>query len=347
MAETITFKPKNIAKKLLQALPDKAQDVLRKRFGLDENAERMTLESIGDIYGITRERVRQIENFALQSIKKSKEFAETEPVFGELKKHFDAYGRGIAHEDNFLNHTASDEATRNHVHFLLVLGDGFTRIKEDNKFYQRWTTDPELAEQVHNALDALTKNLDENDLLKEEEIVADFLKHIKRECPGVNIEDNEVAKRWLALSKGIGRNPLGDWGMASSPNIKVRGMRDLAFLVIRKHGEPLHFSKVASEISKYFERPAHVATCHNELIKDERFVLVGRGLYALTEWGYQRGTVRDIIKSVLEKEGPLTKSEIVERVAKERYVKESTISVNLQNGSFFKRNPEGRYVIVV
>jgi hypothetical protein len=346
MVETLTFKPKIVVKKLLHVLPEKAQDVLKKRFGLDDNAERMTLEAIGSTYGITRERVRQIENFAIQSLKKSNEFKEIGPVFDELRNRLHEYGQGVAHEEHFLSHIASDNSARNHIHFFLVLGEPFVRLKEDENFYQRWTTDQDKAEKIHDALSALEKNLDTDDLLKEEEIISQFLNHLKREEKSLRIEDMEVVKRWLLLSKGISRNPLGDWGVVSSPNIKVRGMRDLAFLVLRKHGKPLHFSHVAKEITDRFGRPAHVATCHNELIKDGRFVLVGRGLYALSDWGYSRGTVRDIIKSILEKEGPLTKSEIVIKVGKERYVKESTISVNLQNGNFFKRNSEGRYLVV-
>ena len=120
-------------------------------------------------------------------------------------------------------------------------------------------------------------------------------------------------------------------------------MRDYAFLVIRKHGSPIHFKEVAKAISTYFNKKAHVATTHNELIKDPRFVLVGRGLYALAEWGYMSGVVKDVIKKILEKEGPLSKEKIVDKVLKERYVKENTILVNLQNPKYFKKDKEHRY----
>jgi hypothetical protein len=92
-----------------------------------------------------------------------------------------------------------------------------------------------------------------------------------------------------------------------------------------------------------FKKKAHVATTHNELIKDPRFVLVGRGLYALAEWGYSPGVVRDVIKSLITKNGPMTKEQIIDKVMKERYVKENTIIVNLQNPTFFKREKDGTY----
>ena len=160
----------------------------------------------------------------------------------------------------------------------------------------------------------------------------------------IEIDKNEeILRRWLSMSKKISRNPLGEWGLAASPNIKLKGVRDYAFLVLRKHGSPIHFKEVAKAITQYFNKKAHVATTHNELIKDKRFVLVGRGLYALAEWGYMSGVVKDVIKKILEKEGPLSKEDVIKKVLKERYVKENTILVNLQNAKYFKKGKDNLY----
>ena len=123
-------------------------------------------------------------------------------------------------------------------------------------------------------------------------------------------------------------------------------MRDYAYLIIRRHGSPIHFREVAKIITDVFKIKAHVATCHNELIKDPRFVLVGRGLYALSEWGYMSGVVKDVIRKIIEKNGPLTKAQIIEKVLKERYVKENTIIINLQNPKYFKKNKDSKYEVI-
>ena len=141
----------------------------------------------------------------------------------------------------------------------------------------------------------------------------------------------------------MSKYPLGEWGKSDSQNVKTKGIRDYAYLAMRKHGSPIHFRDIAKLIEKLFNKKAHIATTHNELIKDKRFVLVGRGLYALTEWGYASGVVREVIKKMIEKHGPLTKEEIIQRVMKERYVKENTILVNLQNSKFFKKDKDGKY----
>jgi hypothetical protein len=114
---------------------------------------------------------------------------------------------------------------------------------------------------------------------------------------------------------------------------------------MRKHGSPMHFREVAKAIESTFGKKTHIATTHNELIKDARFILVGRGTYGLGEWGYKPGVVRDVIKDILKKNGPLSKEDIIDRVLKERFLKKNTILVNLQNAKYFKKNKQGLYTV--
>lgn len=339
---TLSFKPKAVTKRLLSVLTKRGQDVIENRYGLGAKSLRMTLDAIGKKYDITRERVRQIENHSLSIIRKSKEYKDQKDVFSELKAVVFELG-GIVSEKDLLKHLAKDQATQNHIHFLLIIGEEFMKEREDEEFKHRWHVDSELSKKIHSALRKLYSKLSDDELVLESDLIDDFLEEVR----DINdkYKNEEVIKRWLAISNKIGKNPLGEWGRTSSPNVNAKGMRDYAFLVIRKHGSPIHFKEVAKAISQYFDKKAHVATTHNELIKDPRFVLVGRGLYALAEWGYMSGVVKDVIKKIIEKEGPLTKEEITKKVLKERYVKENTIMVNLQNPKYFKKDSSGRYNI--
>lgn len=342
-ADKTGFKPKAIVKRLLAALPERSKTVLEARFGLGSNIEKVTLEAIGKRYGITRERVRQIENHALAQLKKSSAFAEAEAAFHELERIIDSLG-GIVCEEDLLNFMTKDVSMQNHIYFLLVLGDPFKYRKEDDEVNRCWYVDKELAEKVEQALKNLYSNLSDEELIPEGEMIDRFLKELQ------DINDkhrnDEVLRRWLKISKKIGKNPLGEWGQSHSPNVKTKGVRDYAYLAVKKHGSPLHFREVASMIEKMFNRAAHVATTHNELIKDSRFVLVGRGMYALKEWGYTQGVVRDVIREILRKHGPLSKDQIIEKVLKERHVKPGTIVVNLQNQKYFKRGKDGKFILV-
>jgi DNA-binding winged helix-turn-helix (wHTH) protein len=340
MASTVTFKPKQVTKRMLSNLPDRAYEVITNRFGLTDDAQRKTLEAIGKKYGITRERVRQIENAALALIRKSQVFKDEKAVFEELKKLLHTLG-GIVSEQELLSHVSKDKLTQNHIHLYLTLGDDFKKHKEDDDFKTRWSVSDEVSEEVHRSLKNLYESLSDDELIPESELIARFLDEIKNISE--QYKNEEIAKRWLAISKNINKNPLGEWGKATSSSIKTRGIKDYAFLMMRKHGSPMHFREVAKAVSATFNKKCHTATCHNELIKDPRFVLVGRGIYALSEWGYKSGVVRDVIRELLKKNGPMSKEDIVDQVMKERYLKKNTILVNLQNSRYFKKNKNGLY----
>lgn len=341
--KTIRFKPKKVTKNFISVLPERAQDIIVKRFGLGKDSRKKTLESIGKEYGITRERVRQIESFAIKNIKKSSTYEDGAAVLDELKDFIISLG-GVLSEEELLFTISKDESTQNHISFILILGDNFNKKREDQHFEHRWSVDDKISNRVHQALHSLYQGLSKDDLITEDRIISMFKKKLLNMPSEYN--NDEIIKRWLSISRVVGMNRLGDWGLTSSPNIKARGIRDYAYLVIRKHGSPLHFKEVAQKISDTFDREAHIATCHNELIKDkDKFALVGRGLYGLREWGYSNGVVKDVIIRVLKESGPLSREELIKKILNERYVKENTVIVNLQNKKYFKKDKNGNYKI--
>ncbi|KKU27166.1 MAG: RNA polymerase sigma factor [Candidatus Magasanikbacteria bacterium GW2011_GWA2_46_17] len=325
----------------MSELQDRSRHILVERFGLGPKGVSRTLDSIGKEYGITRERIRQIENHAVEQVRESSKYAEHSAHFNDLKAALHSLGT-ILSDETVLSQIA-DEKDRDHVVFLLTVGHHFTDRRESNDFHARWHIDEHIADQVERALANLADSIEPDKLIPEEEFMQIFSKALKQE--GIKNRPNDVLSRWLVISKRIGRNPLGEWGRAESPHVRIKNTRDFAYLTLRRHGSPMHFTEVANNIKDLFSRNAHPATTHNELIKDARFVLVGRGLYALKEWGYQPGVVRDVIRQILEREGALSREEIVERVRRERYVKDATIAANLQHG-IFTRLPDGRHSLV-
>lgn len=336
----ITFKPKTVSQKLLNSLNSRTKDMIVKRYGLVDK-DRKTLESIGREYGITRERVRQIENFAISAIRKSKEYHEHDGVFDELASIVKSMGE-IVREDALMNHISSDSLMHNHINFIMSVGNNFIKHKEDDHLHSSWSINKDISKYVHESILSLHNKIEKNKLLKEEEVLARFLTdlvYINEEYK----QNNSIIKKYLSLSKKLSTNPLGEWGHKENNDLKVRGVKDFAFLVLRKRGNPMHFRDIAEAIKKEFNRDAHVATTHNELIKDKRFTLISRGVYALSEWGYISGTVRDLIKKViLDSGGQAKKEDIIEAVMKIRESKPNTILVNLQNSKYFKKI-EGGY----
>lgn len=331
----ITFKPKAVSKKLLTALNPRTREIVVNRYGL-EKEQRMTLEAIGKTYDITRERVRQIENFALASIKKSKEYKEHVFVFNELKKIISELG-SVVSEEHLMRHISKDPVIQNHINLYLALGEDFKKHKEDDHFHAHFTINDKTSTHVRDALTKLYSSINEEDLVTEEEVFKRFMGHL-HELVAEYKDNKDIIYRYLALSKVIGRNQLSEWGRTSSPHVKARGIKDYAYLIMRRANRPMHFKEVAVEINKTFGKKAHVATCHNELIKDSRFVLVGRGMYGLKDWGHTGGVVRDVITEVLKEAGrPLGKEEVIKRVLAKRIVKPNTVLVNLQNTKYFRK----------
>ncbi len=348
----MAYDAKNMAvSKIIQAmvnsLPTRQKDVITKRFGL-KDGKRRTLEDIGNSYDITRERVRQIENHAKSSIRESEHMVSLKPFFEHAISHFERHG-GMRAEHKLFTDDLSiffpsvEEAkvARAYLHFLLSLHDSFKKHSETDEFHPIWAlknTDPSDAKE---SISKLTEKLEaQKDLMDKEKLLA-----LLQELTGNVTED--VLNSYLAMSKNIDVNVYGQYGLKHWPEVHTRGVRDKAYLVLKKNEEPMHFRDIVKHINTTFDlkRPAHPQTVHNELIKNNRFVLVGRGTYALSDWGYQPGRVSDVLTRVLKDAGrPLTKDEIIDAVLKERTVKTNTIVLNLQNRDYFEKMDDGRFV---
>ena len=335
----LAFKPKAVTKRLIQGLPDRSKDVIVSRYALEGQKRSESLETIGKRYGITRERVRQIENHAIKLIQESENLVKEHDSLTALENAIRDLG-GILTEQSILKTLAPDDESKNHIYFLLVVGEPFSHSKEDKDFAKRWYVDEDVAKAVESALKEVHGKVRPSDVLTEAQLVD----HVKGCLSRVNAKyrERDTILRWLELSQCLVRNPLNEWGRTSAPGIKVKNIRDYAYLAMKRNGSPMHFREIAKAIKDSFGKKAHEATTHNELIKDSRFVLVGRGVYALSDWGYRKGPVATIIENILKEHGPLTRDEIIDRVGKERFVKTNTILVNLQNPKFV-RGKDGKY----
>ncbi|TSC95229.1 MAG: hypothetical protein CEN87_241 [Parcubacteria group bacterium Licking1014_1] len=324
---------------LVKGLSFKTKDIFGRRFGIKSKTPE-TLESIGKGLGITRERVRQIEEAGFNFVKKQKK-ESLDRVFKEFADYFKNKG-GFKKEEIILEELG-DKNSRPYVLFLLTLGDQFFRICGKKNFYYFWSVMPDAENKVSQTLNLLISELQKiGSPLPKKEFLADFSS--KYGLP------EEALFSYLEVSKKIQDNKEGKIGLIDWPEIKPRGVKDKAFLVFKKHQKPLHFTKVAELIDKLeYNQPnkkTFPQTVHNELIKDQRFVLVGRGTYALNEWGYEPGTIKDVIKKVLEsKNQPADKEEIVKEVLLQRLVAKNTVLMNLNNKKYFSKDSEGRYFL--
>lgn len=343
-----TFEPANLVARLLAQLKERDRQILIHRFGL-EGSEIKTLEAIGKEYNLTRERVRQIEKDSITSLKKKKikELDQAlELIFDTIAEH------GNIMSEEFLIQVLLpgkvEVSEQQAIKFLLCLGDRFKYVKESGDYYNAWSVVGFNQERLDGAVKSLIDLLvAEGRVLAEKDLNEKFETSEYYKQHSFELAE-KVLKSYLNLSKSIQINPFGETGLKDWSEVKPRDVGDKAYLILKHHGKPEHYSVITKMINdhKFDQRTAYQETVHNELIKDNRFVLIGRGIYALSEWGYKKGVVADVIKEILVTAGkPLSREEIISEVMKRRQVKRNTILVGLSNKKHFQKVGKDKYLM--
>lgn len=330
---------------LFQGLNPRQREVLTHRFGLHDGKKPVTLAALGKRHGVTRERIRQIEASVLDSItKKINANPSCNDIIQRSHKHLQKHG-GAVRQDNLLQHHRSfvDGLTANHIELILEATGAFYSHPENEHVLPFYYLDKESLKGMNDLIGQFVKFIRQ---AKEDVIAGAYETHLARFMRQQK-HNAKFVKSYLEISKKIHTNAYGDTGLAEWQEIKPKTIRDRIYLVLKKNDKPLHFEDIARLINEagLSARKALAPTVHNELIKDERFVLVGRGIYGLLERGYQVGTAREVIQKILKKNGPLNFQELIEHIQQDRIFKPNTILANLQNRGLFERLDDGRYRI--
>lgn len=318
---------------------EREREIIARRFGLYDRKE--TLEQIGELLGITRERVRQLEKAIMIRLKIAAD--DSLPHIANIEKQFirqlHDLGR-VAKVQDLTAHVTTEQGDRNraHVAFLAEIAPRLAVIDENDHYHHTvGIKEYHDAAQIRHHVDTIVDT-------------------IKKHGEPVSIEDLHAksnhdhpshVRALASVSKDLAS--LKDkWGLTKWPTVNPKNIRDKIYVILQENDKPMHFSEIAKSIkgSDFRRKDVTTQAIHNELIKDGRFVLIGRGIYALQVWGYSKGTVADIITDILTKEGgPLHRDEIVKRVLKHRQVKETTILLNLQGKQRFKRVAKATYAL--
>jgi len=318
---------------------EREREIISRRFGLFERKE--TLEQIGELLSITRERVRQLEKAVVARLKANAEAGELPHIAD-----FETKVLTVLNPNGSLMRVATlteqlkapeSRIEQARVAFIAQLCPQLIVIDEDDTHYLSVaiaaTFDDKVKARIVEVVNAI-KELGEPST-------------IDAVAAKANLTDLKQTEALARSSKQLA-TLNGLWGLVKWPVVNPKNIRDKIYVILKEHGKHMHFNDIAHAIkdSSFKRKDVTTQAIHNELIKDKRFVLVGRGIYALKEWGYEKGTVADIIAEILRKEGAaLHRDEIVKRVLKSRYVKETTILLNLQGKPQFKRVAKATYIL--
>jgi DNA-binding phage protein len=338
-AATQTLNTEQFAQDILGSIErEREREIVARRFGLFDRKE--TLEQIGELLGITRERVRQLEKSVLERLKTISQqgnLAHVQEAEDAFLLSLETMGKVARVSD--LSARLTDQNTRTdqaRIAFLAELCPNIVVVEENDLFYHavgigKVQDEKSIKESVTKIVQAIKK--------------AGKPVMITEVAKATNIESTDQARALASISKELATlNNL--WGLVKWPMVNPKNIRDKIYVILKEHGTHMHFNEISEAIkgSDFKRKDVTTQAIHNELIKDKRFVLIGRGIYALREWGYKKGTVADIITEVLREAGePLHRDEIVKRVLTSRFVKETTILLNLQGKPQFKRVAKATY----
>ena len=320
---------------------EREREIIMRRFGL--KGRRETLEQIGEMLSITRERVRQLEKAILIRLQISAEENQIPEIAAAEKllvRNLTEMGRVAKLSDiaDKVYDRATTPSERMGIYFIATFAKNLAIVEENDKYHAaigiaEYGTSRVIKERVDAIVNIIKAN-------KKPMTIEELDEKLDYEHPD-HIRAVASISKLLATLNGL-------WGLVKWPTVNPKNIRDKIYVILEAKKEPMHFSEIAKAIkeSNFKRRNVTVQAIHNELIKDPRFVLIGRGIYALSSWGYKKGTISDIIKSILEKsEQPLTREEIVKQVLRVRKVKETTILLNLQNKKLFKKVGRNSYTL--
>jgi DNA-directed RNA polymerase delta subunit len=347
-----------LIQEILSSLSERTRKIISRRLGL-ESGFTETLEAIGQDLKITRERVRQLESSGFKQIYKSlAESSALDDFFRGVEEHLVNF-RGVREEKRLLRELTylfdMPESDLLRIRFLLFLDKRFTHFEETPDHLAFWTNDKKFAPKIISFVKKLNRSIKSKKSPLGAEIFEGFVKGMAKSSGLRNIPAG-ILMSYVSLSPIISFSPFGYIGAEHHLEIAPANVGDKAYLILRSSGQPMHFRDLAKTMNQYaknassfhpsWQRPVEAQTVHNELIRNEDFVLVGRGVYALGEWGYKPGTAKEVLVRILSKaKAPLSLEEIVKQVKKVRLVKESTIFINLQDKKLFKKLPDKKYAL--
>lgn len=333
---------KKIVEEIIQNLNPKERETIIKRYGL-RGGEIETLESIGKELGITRERVRQIQNQAIQKIKPIiNSHQEIKNFIQKTKQFLEPIG---VQEEYYFYHIliknklikAGEEKI---IRFFLIHHEDIGYYPGDDFLKSFYAKDKNYSLFLKHILKKIYIHLIENHqkIFSEDELFHLILKEIK--IHKIQEKNFESLINLIRIIRHLHKNPFNFWGFIKNYFIVPTSLKHKIYLILKSENRPLHFSEIHKKINQItqiedeflhpiWKKPYSLESIKNELIKNSDFVFVGRGTYALKEWGFEEGKIFDVLKNFILKNKEVSFQKVYEFINSQKIVKPSTLSIYL------------------
>lgn len=326
-------------KEILEALSEKEKNVIERRIGL--HWEKETLQNIWDSFSpnITRERVRQIEDSWIKKIGRVIKATTLVKLQEFAKDTLEEHG-GLLTKEKLINAIIKWFDLEKNINASILE----TIVQSD---YDIVKSKPKLGTKTYFYLPKISKKTidaiykEALSILKKRKDVME--KASLYEMIKINLKNNALKNTFIDAVLEVYEDIVsGEETLIWLEKWKIlnpKTLKDKAVYILRKEKIPMHFVSIANKITESMGEKVKVNTVHNELIRNNEFVLVGRWIYALKDWGiYKPGTVLDVIIDIMRKNWEaMSTEEIIAKVLKVRKVKNTTIYMNLQNKKIIQR----------
>jgi len=320
--------------------------IIERRFGLG-GASLLTLEELGLAFGLTRERIRQIEANALDNLKnvlidnsyENKNYHVHPEIISTLQNlscFINQITNNIILENKLMSdiseqYSIDSKSVEPSLHLIFML-NGLSQIRF-NKSDLRTAWGNIQATKIRK----LEKIISRIDKLLTEEVVTpvgeiDILIEINKILKGKNRISLDELRQYLNLCSSIEKHSDGFyWGKFE----QLTGRGNQTERILFENGEPLHINQITRKINHrltlHSKRLVNDRNLGNQISGDARFTPIGRsGEWGLSSWTLNTGTIIDLMKQCLmTRNTAATSDEIYLYVSERRPVQRASIDVYL------------------
>lgn len=330
---------------------DKAKEIIKKRYGLI-NGERQTLEEIGESYGITRERIRQIQAKALKNMK--------HPISVAKKPLLELMEKILFQNGGLLSAEEADIKVPEALGGMIDDGSSVLDLLCDLELIQSCRIgDIVIYSPLFDGvkLDILSEKIIAS--VKKEDLGLDVLSIVKKIELFKKITDDRFDPQSFVFRYCRTDPRIEEIGLASaSPETIFKHYTSGYFAkkswvvlmkrVLEQEQMPLHFTEITNKVNDLMgnsERQVDVRRAHSIMIEDEAFAHSGvNGTYGLTAWGLRKELTPQLIEECMKKAGfPLHWKQIYNYVSKYKNTKPANITTCLETNRLFKKVDTGVY----
>lgn len=262
--------------KVLSSLSEKERNVIERRIGL--KGQRETLQSIGNSFSpnITRERVRQIEDAGIKKVGRIIKATELSQIQEKGKEVLAMHG-GLLTKDKLIAALVKELSLSKDVNAYIlevIIQSDFDVLKSKPRlgtqtyFFLPNITRKQIDAIHKTALKALKKK---KDVMQKSELYSQIMETLKSDFSGLTAPFIDSV---LDIFDDIVKGEETLIGLTRWKILNPKTLKDKSIYVMKKEKVPMHFIDISNKISEYLGETVKVNTIHNELIRNEEFILI-------------------------------------------------------------------------